>query len=305
MDQFYRWVWDTEGRYTTDIQHQHADDWLRSLAEENTSNAHKNNCLKAVQMLLKWRVHEQGQDHYEPAIRFKSETASPRDYLTREERSAIRDSALEYGSIPSYGSLSTTERDRWKAYLAQRFEKPKREVTPDDWERANGWKIPSLVWTSLDAGLRPVEVERAVLEWVDVANCVLRIPKEQSAKSRDHWVVGLQERTATALKRWMDQRQKYEQYADREAIWLTREGNPYGSQALKSVLSRLCDRAGIRTDNRSLSWYAIRHSVGTYMTREEGLAAAQTQLRHTCSQTTMKYDQTPVEDRQGALDRMG
>ena len=37
-----------------------------------------------------------------------------------------------------------------------------------------------------------------------------------------------------------------------------------------------------------MSWYTIRHSVGTYMTREEDLAAAQAQLRHTSEQTTMK-----------------
>jgi integrase len=54
-----------------------------------------------------------------------------------------------------------------------------------------------------------------------------------------------------------------------------------------------------------MSWYTIRHSVGTYMTREEDLAAAQAQLRHTSEQATMKYDQTPVEDRRDALDRMG
>jgi len=54
-----------------------------------------------------------------------------------------------------------------------------------------------------------------------------------------------------------------------------------------------------------MSWYSIRHSVGTYMTREEDLAAAQTQLRHKSRKTTMKYDQTPVEDRKDALDRMG
>ncbi|QSG02844.1 XerD/XerC family integrase [Natranaeroarchaeum sulfidigenes] len=54
-----------------------------------------------------------------------------------------------------------------------------------------------------------------------------------------------------------------------------------------------------------MSWYSIRHSVGTYMAREEGLAAAQTQLRHRSPETTMKYDQAPVEDRKNALDRMG
>ena len=54
-----------------------------------------------------------------------------------------------------------------------------------------------------------------------------------------------------------------------------------------------------------MSWYTIRHSVGTHMTREEDLAAAQAQLRHQSPETTMKYDQTPVEDRRDALDRMG
>jgi hypothetical protein len=103
--------------------------------------------------------------------------------LTREERGAICDAALEYGSIPSYNNLSPAERDRRKRYLAQCFEKPKSEVTPDDWERAHGWKIPSLVWTSLDAGFRPVEVKRSDVSWLDLDNSVLRIPKDDNAKN--------------------------------------------------------------------------------------------------------------------------
>lgn len=50
---------------------------------------------------------------------------------------------------------------------------------------------------------------------------------------------------------------------------------------------------------------SIRHSVGTYMAREEGLKAAKSQLRHRSIETTAKYDQAPVEDRRDALDRMG
>lgn len=44
---------------------------------------------------------------------------------------------------------------------------------------------------------------------------------------------------------------------------------------------------------------------GTYMTREENLAAAAAQLRHKSTQTTMRYDNTPVEDRKDAFERMG
>lgn len=188
MDLFYRRVWDQEGRYTADVTHEHADGWLTHLARQDQSNAHKSNCRKALRMLFKWREHNHGLDEWEPEISFVTtdKTTTPRDYLTREERSAIREAALEYGSVPSYDDVSPQERSRWTAYLAQRFEKPKSEVSPDDWEQANGWKIPSLVWVSLDAGLRPIEVERAVTDWVDVDNGVLRIPKEDSSKNREH-----------------------------------------------------------------------------------------------------------------------
>ena len=307
MDQFYRWVWDEEGRYTSDVTHDHGDAWLRHLARQDSSNAHKSNCRKALMMLFKWRQYAHGLDEWDPAISFATsdKSTAPRDYLTREERTAVREAALEYGSVPSYKSLSPEARERWKSYLAQRFEKPKSDVSPEDWEHANGWKTPSLVWVSLDAGLRPVEVRRAVTEWVDIENGVLRIPKEQSSKNRGNWVVGLQQRTVEILTRWLEQRNAYEKYSDTDQVWLTREGNPYSSRALKYVLHRLCDIADISTENRQMSWYAIRHSTGTYMTREEDLAAAQTQLRHLRPETTMKYDQTPVEDRRDALDRMG
>lgn len=307
MDIFYRWVWKREGGYTAEITPAHGDAWMQALAREDASTAHKSNCQKAAQMLLKWRHYRRGEDEWEPDIRFTggSTTTQPRDYLTREERTKIREAALEYGSVPAYSDLSPEQRDRWKAYLAQRFEKPKDEVVPTDWKRANGWKIPSLTWTSLDSGLRPVEVCRAVTGWVDIDNSLLRIPKEHSAKNRGNWTVSLQDRTAEMLGRWLEQRQTHPMYDDTDALWLTREGNCYGSSALIHVLERLCNLAGIDTENRKMSWYSLRHSTGTYMTREEDLAATQAQLRHRSPQTTMKYDQTPPEERRDALDRMG
>lgn len=307
MDQFYRWVWQEEDGYTSALTHDHADGYLRHLARQENSNAHKNSCRKAVMMLYKWRQHQRGADKWEPELTFsqKNQSTTPRDYLTREERTKIRDAALEYGSVPSYQSVSGEKRDRWKAYLAQRFEKPKSEVSKDDWDRANSWKIPSLVWTSLDAGLRPIEVERARISWVDLDNGVLRIPREDSAKSDESWIVSVQDQTIEMLSRWLDQRKAIDKYDNSDKIWLTRRANPYQSASLRGVLHRLCDIVDISTENRSMSWYTIRHSTGTYMAREEDLAAAQTQLRHRSPESTMKYDQTPVEDRQDALNRMG
>jgi site-specific recombinase XerD len=306
MDKFYRWMWEREDGYTVQITHEYADEWMRELAQEDYSSTHKANCQKALKMLFKWWAHERNGSTWDPEITF-SDTGrgSPKDYLTNDEREQIRTAALEYGNIPSYTNVTPSERDRWEQYLAQRFEKPKDDVTADDWERANSWKIPSLVWVSLDAGLRPIEVERASTDWIDIDNCVLRIPRRDSAKSRDSWIVSIRERTATVLDRWLTERERYDQYANTETVWLTQQGNPYTSQSLRYVLHRLCSIADIETANRQMSWYAIRHSVGTYMTREEDLAAAQTQLRHKSPETTMIYDQTPIEDRQDALDRMG
>lgn len=305
IDQFYRWVWAQERQYTTRVTTNHADEWVTELAFSEKSNVHKNNCLKAVMMLFKWRHHRFGEDHWEPKHRFKSERQHPRDFLTREERVRIREAVLEYGSIPHYKSVTPEERREWKRYLAQRFGKPVESVTPQDWNRANGWKFPSLVWTSLDAGLRPIEVERAVVSWVDTENKVLRIPKEESSKNRDNWVVSLRDQTAEYLRRWLEERRLYEKYSETDALWLTRKSNPYQSNSLKYLLVRLCEQAEIETENRKMSWYVIRHSVGTYMACEGSLGAAKAQLRHRCSGTTMKYDQAPVEERREALERMG
>ena len=134
---------------------------------------------------------------------------------------------------------------------------------------------------------------------------MLRIPREESSKNTENWIVGLRSRKARALENWLEEREAYEKYEGRDELWLTRRANPYQSQSLRYLLKRLCETAGIPTESRQMSWYAIRHSVGTYMTREEDLAAAQAQLRHKSEQTTMKYDNAPVEDRKDALNRMG
>jgi len=68
-------------------------------------------------------------------------------------------------------------------------------------------EIPSLTWTSLDAGLRPAEVERARVQWVDAENNVLRIPTEDSVKNFDYWRVSIRNDTAEALSKWIEERE--------------------------------------------------------------------------------------------------
>jgi len=308
LDRFYRWVWRNHGGYTLSITTDHADEYMKHLAYQEKSTTWKANAQKAVKMLFKWQNFNRGKAiDWEPSINFNQNRGStqPRDFLTREERRTLREASLEHGSIPHYNSLTPAERDKWKAHLAQRFETPKEDVTRSDWDRANGWKVPSIVWVTMDAGLRPIEVGRATVSWVDIGNQVLRIPKEDSSKNTDNWTVSLRERTATILERWLEERKNREKYDDTDALWLTKSATRYRSESLNKLLRRICDTAEIPHEDRAITWYSIRHSVGTYMAREEGLAAAQAQLRHKSEKTTMKYDQAPVEDRQKALERMG
>jgi integrase len=311
LDQFYRWVWDQEDRYTTSITHDHADAYVDHLAYGDGSNSNNQKCVKAIKRLFKWQHHERDGALWTSKRSFSTTNTQPQNYLTLEERQKIREAALEYGSIPAYNDLSPDERDRWKGYVAQCVDKPKTEVSPQDWQKVNSWKIPSMIWVSLDVGLRPVEVGNAVVQWVDVENAVLRIPKEESAKNRENWTPALRRDTAEVLEKWLEERSRYDRYADSDALWLTRFGNPYSSQSLKYMLERVCTEAGIPHSNDGetssegrMSWYAIRHSVGTYMRHAEDLKAAKEQLRHKSEVTTMKYDHAPVEERRDALDKM-
>jgi integrase len=140
---------------------------------------------------------------------------------------------------------------------------------------------------------------------VDTKNRLLRIPREESSKNEGNWVVSITDRTATALANWLEERELHEKYEGSNALWLTTHANPYGSKSLSRLIKNVCQKAEIPTEDRSVTWYSIRHSVGTYMTSERDLAAAKAQLRHKSAQTTMKYDQVPVEDRRDALNRMG
>jgi len=307
LDKLYRKVWRAEGQYTEDITTVHADAWMTDLAESEYSRSYKVACQKAVKSLFKWKRHAKGRHvEWDPLLKFSQSRAdNPRDFLTRNERQLIREASLSYGSVPHYSSVTPGERDRWKRHLAQRFGIPKAEVGLEEWNRANSWKVPSIIWTAMDAGLRPIEVGRARVSWVDLDNGVLRIPKEDSAKNTENWTVSLLDRTALFLEEWLAERELYDKYEHSDLLWLTRCCNPYSSRSLNRIFRKLCHEAGINLSTRDLTWYSIRHSVGTYMTREEDLAAAAAQLRHKSVQTTMIYDQTPIEDRRDALERMG
>lgn len=307
LDMFYRWVWDIEDGYTEDITIAHVNAWVKYISTQSYSESYKAAFQKAIRTLFKWQQHEQGKDvDWDPVVRFKDDSfPGSRDALTREERTSFREAALSYGSIPHYHSVTPEERDTWKAYLAQRLGKPKSKIGEEDWDQANSWKWPSLIWTAVDAGLRPKEVSRANVSWVDTQKGILRIPSEDAVKNNSRWEVGLRDRTVTLLENWAEERECYEKYDDSELLWLTKYGNPYATQSLNHWFQKLCDEAGIDRSNRDLSWYSIRHSVGRQMVKEMGVGAAAAQLRHKSMRSTLRYIRPSAEERKDALERIG
>ncbi|MFC4246272.1 site-specific integrase [Natribaculum luteum] len=274
LDMFYRWVWQNQTNgFTIDITHDHADayvDYLRKYKDSSTSDKKKH--VMCVKRLFKWRHDEHDGDLWKPDVTFTTTNSNPQDYLDREERRKIRSASLKHGEVPELEDIEPGELDYWKQVLAQRLGKPKHEISSDDWGDANSWKIPSLVWVSLDAGLRPAEVEKASTSWFRPQKAVLQIPKNDAVKSRDNWEVALRHDTAEVLEAWLEEREQIEAYNDTDRIWLNREGNPYQSASLIGVINRVADTAGIETKNRSLSWYSIRYSITSR--RLEPLATA-------------------------------
>lgn len=88
-------------------------------------------------------------------------------------------------------------------------------------------------------------------------------------------------------------------------MWLTQKGNPYADKSLRRLMHNLAEHAGIEIRGRQMTWYAARHSVGTYLTAERDLKASKKQLGHQNLESTIRYDNVVGDDIRDALDKMG
>lgn len=275
LHQIYRSLWTRSNRFPVRIDHGEADAFVEALhADEivrQDGNAYagssKRKFLNVLEKWFEYRENAYGSEPWSPPVTFTDNIPNNEaDYFTKEERKLIYETALTYRTPPAYDNITPAERERWKAYLAQRLGKSKGSVRPSDFrELRTSWKIPSLIGAALDGGLRPIEINRMKTEWLRLDKGDIRIPKESAAKNRETWEVTLRERTALALQRWMKQRANKEKYDGRDAVWLTQKGNPYTSKTLNYLLDNLLREAGISQENRKLVWYSFRKSTGQYV----------------------------------------
>lgn len=312
IDKFYRWVWTNNGRYTTQITHTHADEYIDAFAKdvlrrddgETYSGNHKRKTANAIEALFEWRARERGGEPWSPDVTFSEGPANQADPFNKEEQQILREAALEIDTIPAYNDLSPEERDRWKAYLAQKLGKAKDDISPSDWDRLNkSWELPSLILTALDTGMRPIGFKRINMDWLHLDEGVIKVPASEIIKDGANTQMVLREQTTKALRRWKEERENYSKYDDSDAVWLNRKGNRYNSNTLNYLLDKLCDEAGISQEHRKITWYSIRRAVGTYLISEGDLAQAQAQLRHKKPTSTMRYAESPPEERRSTLDK--
>lgn len=178
--------------------------------------------------------------------------------------------------------------------------KSKTAVTRQDWLRADqSKKISSLVVVGYDAGITPVEIAEAKIDWYDPKRNVMRIPTEHTSKQRRKTEVALAEETAEVLSEWIRERRHLKKYDETRKLWLNREGNSYDSISLCRLVRKLCEEVGISTEGRHIRWYSFRHTLVRNMAADGELPEASDQLRHESLSTTQDYyNETPIEQLQ-------
>lgn len=276
------------------------DDQLLTNEGEPYAESSKRKFVEAIEAYFRFR----GEDWDSPVDFGDGEYTAGSDPFRINERDALMESSLEYNTPPSYKNVSPEERDRWNTYLAQVLGKPKDEIGPDDWEELQKcWKIPSLISVSLDIGPRAALISRLTDDNIGSDNQTLHIDPETAVKNDRSWTNELSDRSATLLRRWLEQRANKEKYDDSDHIWLNRKGNPYDSKSLNRLLRNLIEEAGIDQSGRKLTWHSIRHSTGMYIYNEEkdiGLVAEI--LRQASLEAARTYCHPTPETKQDLLE---
>ena len=307
LETVFRWLWRYDSQYTTRFTPEHADKFIRVLDQsdgmiDSTVLHH----AKDIQRYFRFSNHVRGTDYeWEVDVELSQSNGDERDYLRRSAFEPLYQAALEHSSVKGYHSVTPEERSELKAFVAQRLGIPKEKVGPAEFKRANSWKYPSMIAVTLDTGLRPIEVGRAKVSWVNLEDNELNIPKDESTKNEAHWNCAIKRRTAKALKRWLDERASLEKYDGRDELWLTQKSAEYGSKSCNALLQRVIDNGDVPIpEHRDISWYSIRHGVATYWANHVGPHHAKEQLRHKSLNTTMKYLHSDAETRNSAVEQI-
>lgn len=307
--QTQQFVWEHKSR-TAKLTPEYADQFVEALNQdtfttsdgEPYSECSKRKFLSAIEAYFRF----QGID-WTPEISFQDTPSDEgADAFTRAEREGLFDAASEYKSPPAYKNVSPEERDRWNAELAQFLGTPKSKIGPDDWaELQQFWKLPSLIAVALDCGCRAGMIERLETQQINLDAGRLITPSEKALKNDRSWDNELSDRSITCLRHWFRQRANRPKYDDSDHVWLNRQGNPYNSHTLNSLLQNLMDQADIKPNGRKLSWHSIRHSTGCYLyNKYNDLTIVAETLRQNTLEAARRYAHPTPETKKEAVESL-
>lgn len=297
-----RWMYEDLGLMPTDLTTDTADKYVKKLKKQETSDAHKRKMLDALKRYFRW----QGED-WKPETDIRESPSKPKNRkLSKEERRLVKSAALEYGVPTDVDGSAESNREEYVTKLSQHLGKPKDEITEEDWEKVESWKIPSLIYVALDCALRPKEVKNLTMDQIDWRREYLVFEEDDTTKNDEPWENPLSSDTMTLLRKWRDERNSLEKYDETDIVWLTREANPYRSDSLCDLLHRLLRMRGIEPDDdsRKLTWYSIRHSCGDRLVGEHDYEMARQILRHKWMDTTRKYNIKSDEEKEAAIEEL-
>ncbi|WP_336022433.1 tyrosine-type recombinase/integrase [Halobellus salinisoli] len=283
-----------------------AKNTITKRTDEAFSKSSKRKFSNTLEKYFEWQYHTDRLEYeWKSRIRFSDGNHTSAAEFSYEEMGRLFEVAESYKKLPSYYETSPEERDRINGLVAQRLSKPKENVNRDDWRKADhSSKIWSLVSVGYDAGLTPIEIQRAKVSWYKPDQQMLVIPTDAASKQREKEKVSLSDDSCEALSRWIRERRHLEKYDGTNSLWLNQVGNPYRSSSLCNLIRRLCEEAGITSENRPIRWYSLRHSVGRQMKSDGSLVQTNDQLRHDTLETTQTtYGNSAVEERCETLNK--
>ncbi|WP_311172943.1 hypothetical protein [Halobellus ordinarius] len=178
IEQAFRWLWDNEKEYTSDFTPQQATELIRFVRDRTPHpDSVAYHYVKSLRRLFDYyreRRHENIED-WEHGIDLRNTNSvksnHQKDRFYPTEFRDLYQAALRYSSVKSYNNktMSVAERDQLKIFVAKRLGIPKKDVGPEEFKQASSWKVPSLIAVACDTGLRPIEVERAKVDWFNLA----------------------------------------------------------------------------------------------------------------------------------------
>jgi len=297
IDESYRWLWTEDESYSKEFPTHRGTELLDTLMKNSPHpDSYVYTFEKSLRRLFKYLREQKNRQipEWEHGIPIEPNRGSNKNQHIKDrfypaEMNRLYEAALKEYSIKSYWNLDGDEREELKRLIASQQGIPMADIGPDEFEKASSWKYPSIVALSSDLGLRPIEVGKMEVDWLNLSHEQINIPAEGSTKSSRSWNCEISSESCNALENWMQERQSYDKYRDSRRLWLTKYGNKYNSRSLNRILDNLIEVAEINDENRTLSWYSFRHGAASIWTEKEGIAKAAEQIRHSSLSTTKQY----------------